>query len=297
MERFIATFMVLLLVAAPLQAGQPVDEVREARPDARIELAAVTGRYRIVGTDHAELGIAGTLGEDVEELIIDGDPGHWKIEIKAKNNRGRTRGSRSLSDLTVNVPRGGELEIVTVSGNIEMQDLNGSWVRATSISGDVELVNVLPTRLSVETVSGTQRMDAGGRSESRMKSVSGNIYAENLAGRIHLSTVSGNGELSAGEVEETDMETVSGRISARLQPLAQARIQLSSHSGELRLKLPEDVPLDFRANSFSGNISNDFGGEIEELRGPGRRLEVRQGAGTVRVEAKSFSGRIYLEAD
>lgn len=291
----ISNLLILVLTASPALAGQTVDESREARPDARITLNAVTGEYRIVGTDEARLEITGTLGEDVEELIIEGDAEAWDIEVKAKQDRGHN-GYRSASDLTINVPRGAELDVSTVSASTELQDLDGAWTRVTGVSGGVNLSNVRPERLSLENVSGTLSMDAGGRVENRLKTVSGNIRAESLNGRIQAGTVSGNVNITATAVEDVEMETVSGQIETTLEPLEQASLRFSSHSGGLRLKMPEDTPLDFRANTFSGSIRNDFGGDIEELRGPGRRMEVRQGGGTVRVEAESFSGRIDLEA-
>lgn len=294
MKHVIFKFLLLVLVASPALAERAVDESREARPDARITLNAVTGEYRIVGTDESRLEITGTLGEDVEELLIEGGAEAWDIDVKARQSHGRN--SWSTSRLTINVPRGVELDVNTVSASAELQGLDGAWTRVNTVSGGVSLNNVRPGRLSLESVSGTLSLDAGGRSENRLKTVSGNIRAEDISGRIQAGTVSGNVDITATAVEDMEMETVSGRIETVFEPLERASLRFSSHSGDLRLKMPEDTPLDFRANTFSGRIRNDFGGEIEEMRGPGRRMEVRQGGGTVHIEAKSFSGGIYLEA-
>lgn len=289
----IVNFLILGLIASPAPAEQAVNETREARPDARITLNAVTGEYRIVGTDDSRLEITGTLGEDVEELVIEGDAEAWDVEVKAKQSHGRNRWSASR--LTINVPRGAALDVSTVSADTELQALEGAWTRVDSVSGGVETNNVRPERLALESVSGTLSLDAGGRSENRLKTVSGNIRAQGLSGRIQAGTVSGNIDVTATSVEDAKMETVSGKVETKLEPLEQATLQFSSHSGDLRLNLPENTPLDFRANTFSGRIRNDFGGEIEESRGPGRRMELRRGAGSVRIEAESFSGSIDLE--
>lgn len=299
LNRFIgATSGLMLLLAGPVLAEQAVDETREARPDARISLTAVTGEYQVVGSDAGRLEITGTLGDDVEELIIEGGPDAWTIEVKPEQTRGRSGGSRSSSRLVIGVPAGAELEVRTVSGSAELLDLNGPSVRVNSVSGRVDLAGVHPERLMAESVSGALSLDAAGRVESRLKTVSGNVRAEGLSGRVQVNTVSGNMELAGTAVEDVDLETVSGQILARLEPQSQARLRLSSHSGELRLGLPADVALDLRARTFSGRIRNEFGGDVQNNLGPGpgERMEIRSGDGGVRVEAETFSGGIEVTA-
>lgn len=286
---------ILLLTAGTALADRTVSESRDARPDGRISLHALTGHYRITGSDEARLEIDGILGEDVEELVISGEPDDWTIEIRPLERRGWFRSAgRSSSNLEIRVPRGAELDVNTVSAGLDIADLTGSWVKVQSISGAVALENVRPERLEVETVSGSLSADAGGQ-ETMLKTVSGNVEVAGLSGRLQLKSVSGNLNVRVSAAEDVQLETVSGSAHAWIDPLESSRLQFSSHSGDLRIVLPADVPMDLRASTFSGRISNAFGGDVQSGRGPGERMNFRTGAGTVRIKAQSFSGGVTVE--
>lgn len=70
-------------------------------------------------------------------------------------------------------------------------------------------------------------------------------------------------------------------------------ILLSNHSGFARMIEGMDI-MDLRAETFSGRIRSELGGEFERRSGPGQSLEQRQGSGQVRIEARTFSGNITL---
>jgi hypothetical protein len=296
MMKNLILFLALGLPGPALLAAQTVDESRPFDLDGQISFTAVTGSFEFVGSSDDRLHISGTLGEDVETMVIEGHRGHWQVELKPHDHRSRGERGGQSSRLVISVPRGVELEARTISAGMSVMDLEGHWVNLHSISGDIVLNNVQPERLNVETVSGGHNLDAGGWGESRLKSVSGNIQAHGLVGRIAASSVSGQVDVEAVDIEDADLETVSGRIEASLVPAERARINLASHSGPLNLKLPAETPLDLRANTFSGRISSGFGGEVQRGHGPGQRLSHRTGSGQVRVQAQSFSGRIQIES-
>lgn len=292
-KHFILTLSFCFLAPAAL-AGETVDEQRPMNPDGRIHFSAVTGEYRITGSDDDRLVITGSLGTDVREFSIDGDETSWSIKLHPIEHRGRMPRRAASSRLTIAVPRGAEIEATTVSGEFEAEDLAGRQVTLQSVSGAVSLNNVVPQRLSVQTVSGELRMDGGGMQGSRLRTVSGNIEARNLAGRVEVNSVSGGIELDGSDVEELNIETVAGRVVLDVRPAANARYRVTSHSGNIDLALPAETPLALRAQTFSGRISSDFGGEVRRGRGPGEQLDHRVGDGNVRVESKSFSGNINI---
>lgn len=289
-----AAAFVLLCTSLSL-AAQTVDETRPAAADARVELVAVTGDFEIVGHDRDTIELTGRLGEDVRELLIEGGPDHWRIELKMQQNRTIGWGRKNSSELRLMVPRAGRIEASSVSGDMSLRDLAGDTVEASTVSGDLELRQVRPDRLSASSVSGDVEADGGGRSSTRMKSVSGDVSLTGGDGRIELQSVSGDLEIDGAEVAELDVETVSGDVAAHIRPAAQARLQLSSHSGDVLLRLPRDAGVRIKAQTFSGKIRTAFGGEVQRGRGPGARLEHESGDGAVRVQAKAFSGDVILE--
>lgn len=295
-HRTVKSLILALMLGVPslLWAQQEVDESREARPDARIEFAGVSGTFRFVGSDEARLYISGTLAEDVEEMTIEGDPGHWRVKIHYPRNH-RSRGPRGPeTELEIHLPAGATLDARAVSGGISLAGLDGPSVHAESVSGGVTATDTTPEHLSIETVSGSIRADGGARTDNRLQSVSGNIRVSDLAGRVDVESVSGNLELSGDGVRALDAETVSGNIRADLGVAERARLSMQSHSGEIEVALPPSSPLDLEAGTFSGSIESAFGGQVRRGHGPGAELEHVSGDGSVRLEATSFSGGIHI---
>jgi DUF4097 and DUF4098 domain-containing protein YvlB len=289
------------LLAGGLIAGLAVhpawaESVAESRPaaaDGRIEFQAVTGDFEIIGHDAAEFLLSGELGDDVEKLVIEGDADHWKIRLEMKEGDQWGR-SRRDSDLRLLVPRGTDLGADTVSGDLVLRELDGPSVGARSVSGDIDLVGVRPRELGVRTVSGDIVTDAGGTEVSRLQSVSGDLELGSGSGRIGVKSVSGEIEMQAEQVSEFEAETVSGDIDARLAPVERARIRVTSHSGDVALTLPARTELRLEAETFSGSIDSGLGGERSGGRGPGEKLTLDGGAGSVEVEVRSFSGNIRV---
>jgi len=290
----LAAVAALVLATSGLRAAEPVDETRAAAADGRIDFRAVTGEFRVFGHDGNELRLTGTLGEDVEELVIEGDADHWRIRLETKKNRGWDWNGDDGSKLTLYVPHAARLDFSAVSADVEVRDLTGAEVSVKTVSGDLELANVRPGELRAESVSGDVRADSGGREVNRLKSVSGNVSVHSAAGRIELESVSGDVEVEGDSVSELRVQSVSGDADVRIRPTANARIRLESHSGDVELLLPADTGLAIDAETFSGDIRSAFGGTVQSGRGPGERLSFETGSGDVRVEANSFSGSVTI---
>jgi DUF4097 and DUF4098 domain-containing protein YvlB len=282
MTRNMICLLALTALAGSVAAERTVDEMRDMQPDGRLSFSATSGEFEIIGSRDEQLHILGALGPEVKEMRITGDAGHWKIELEAyREDRRRQRSENSR--LTIFVPHGTEIDTRTISANVSLEGLEGRAVGVRSVSGNVDLTAVTPRRLSVETVSGAQHLDGGGRTESRLQSVSGNISASGLDGRIRAQTVSGNIAIDAERLEDMDAQTVSGRINIAAAPQSGTRISLMTHSGAIRLGLPGDTAVDVRAESFSGRINSQFGGEPQRGMDPGQRLAHRTGDGNVRL--------------
>jgi DUF4097 and DUF4098 domain-containing protein YvlB len=294
MYKQVLLFLLLGLVAAAARADVRVDENRFMNTDGRIQIIAVTGEFEIVGSDSDQLVITGTLGTDVREMTIEGDEGYWTVELHAIQSQGRMYRGSTRSRLTILVPLDAEVEASTVSGNLKADNLSGRRVSLQSVSGSVRLDRAAPEWLEVQTVSGGQQLKSGGTHDNRLRSVSGNIEASELSGRISANSVSGNIRIEGFDANDVEAETVSGRIRLDLTPASGARYRVSSHGGSIELSLPSATPLALRANTFSGRIDSAFGGDVRRGRGPGEQLDHRVGDGSVRVDSKTFSGSIQI---
>ena len=292
-SRFIA-LAGLLALAGPCLAGQTVDETRPAAADGRIEFKAVSGRFEVIGHDSDQWQLSGELGDDVAELVIDGDRDHWTIEIRMKQGGFGWGMGKKASDLELRVPHGVELSASTVSGDLMLRNLDGRSVDVRTVSGDLALSAVRPANLDAKSVSGDLSADTGGSEVNRLNSVSGDLKASGLRGRIEMQSVSGDVTISGRMVSELAVESVSGEIEARIVPAERARVDLSSHSGDVELYLPESIAVRVEAKTFSGNIASDFGGQVQSGRGPGESLSMNGPAAKVEIEAASFSGNVRI---
>lgn len=289
------------LIAAALVAttvgpawAEDFREVREAATDGRIELSAIIGNFTVVGHDAEEFILEGRLGDEVAEVVIDGDRSNWRIELEPVKGKFDGRSNFQSSELTLYVPRGSDLEINTHSGAIVVRELSGPALEVESVSGKVELEKIDSGEVEVQTVSGDVSARAVTSEVSEYQSISGNLDIRGARGRLDIETVSGHIELEASDVSEFESETVAGNVMADLTPSPGASLNLSSHSGTLQLHLRLDDTPRIRAETYSGHIDSDFGESEESGMGAGESLRVDGGAGAVKLEAKTFSGSVTI---
>lgn len=293
----LAMFAALAAFAAAhptLAQRRTVDETRAVQADVRIEIQNVAGEVIVRGWDRNEVHVQGTLGDDVEDLILEGGASSLRIEVEIPNN---SRGRRDIEAyLEIQVPRGARLDVETVSAGIEVTQVDGD-MKIASVSGSLEIAGS-PAEVQAESVSGSIRIRGDGTRISA-ESVSGSVTVEGAAGRVDVSSVSGNVETRAAEIQEGSFESVSGRVElhGRLSPSAQ--IDIESHSGNVELYLPADTSASFEVETFSGDIDNDLGPDARRVDRytPSKRLEFTSGSGSARVRVSTFSGNVRLHAE
>jgi DUF4097 and DUF4098 domain-containing protein YvlB len=208
-----------------------------------------------------------------------------------------SNGPKHDSELVLHVPRTVALEVDVVSADASVSDVAGQSFKAESVSGNLELSSAAP-EVDVDSVSGDVTLAAPGpnpQAHVHVQTVSGDIRAKNLAGRIKLETVSGRMDCACGEARELDTGSVSGDADISVAPAAAARLHLESMSGSIHLHVPAALSARIDASSFSGSIRSDFGSVHNEEYGPGSSLKTQVGNGDARIQLESFSGDIRLD--
>lgn len=114
----------------------------------------------------------------------------------------------------------------------------------------------------------------GVQGEVRASSVSGDVNAEGLGGRAEISSVSGDVRVSFQR--------------------AVARAELHSVSGDVIAVLPNNAGAEIRANTVSGDISNEFGLTVDHGQYVGSHLTGHIGSGENSLEMHTVSGNIKL---
>ena len=276
---------------APAWAATPIDQVRPLDPRGRVEIDNLKGRVEVRAWDREEVRVTGSLGDGVEKLVIDGDRDELRIEVKYPN---RSRNTEPTM-LVVQVPLQAELEIETVSADIDVHGVAPRELSLQSVSGDI-VANGAPRRASVESVSGDVNLTFNS-SEVEASTVSGDlVVAGRLTGEASVETVSGDLRFdSRGErLRKFSAGSVSGNIAARLALAEAGEIRMESVSGDLGLDLPKDLSAEVTGESFSGDLSAPRAKIQREDFGPGSSFHQRYGDGKGEIRLETFSGDARL---
>lgn len=325
-----STAAVLIAVAAlatPAGAQQRVDEAFPADDRGTVEIVNVAGSITVTGWDRNEIRVTGTLGRGTERLELNRDRQTSQIRVVLPRNARNVRGS----DLEIRVPSGKQVVVRTVSadigvsgvrgqvdtrstsgdivvqgqpaevragstsGDVEVDVNTGGRVAAQSTSGNVQVSGTVRQSVNVESVSGDVLVTAS-TPEVRAESVSGQLRLSGVSGRVSASTVSGDAIVSGDRINYGSFETVSGNLRYAGGVASGGALDLQSHSGDVELVLPANVSADFEADTFSGEILSDFGGEVQRTSryGPGREMRLVTGRDGGRVRIQTFSGTVKL---
>jgi hypothetical protein len=286
-----AGLIALMVGALPIVAHAQDGELRRSRIDTilpleregTVDLSIISGRIRVVGWDRQDVKISATIDRGYIRM----DAGMSRVRLSVEGDRGRA--GEAIFELSV--PRGARVLTNSVSGDIFVSGTRGE-VNAEAVSGDVEVSDVV-RRLSVQTVSGSQRI-SNVVGDLRAGAVSGRVEVSNVEGDIEAESVSGRITLLDVKSKFVKAGSVSGRV-AFAGPIDPAgRYEFESHSGSIRLAVPENTGAMLRVETFSGHVESDFPVTLQPNRGGQNRFEFQIGNGRARISAESFSGSINI---
>ena len=313
MKYLIFTTLVSLMISSVSFAGEQVDETMKVRGDISVEVEHQSGDIKIKGWDRDEIRVQGELNERAEKLIFKEHKGRVLIKVvtpKRKNWNSSSDGD----DLDIRVPINSfvrysgvnadadisdlkkGLQAKTVNGKVDARDIIGR-IALESVNGDIDARD-LNGDISLETVNGRIRDRMSSGSELFLGSVNGDIESQGDIKDISVETVNGGIELELGEVDKIKMSTVNGTIEVSMHLMNRGRVEGSTVSGEIELKLQKDVSAKFDIQAHAGGriVNRLSEHKVEKAKyGPGRWLEFELGNGKGRVDLSTVSGRIELE--
>ena len=284
------TTALLMLASACALAGQAVEESWPIDAKASISIENIAGEIVIEGWSQNEARLTGVLGDSVDELEISASDSSLRIHVANRNSR-----NVDSTELKLMVPKGASVDASAVSADINVSGLDNEKLTASSVSGDV-VVDATSQRVSIESVSGDVEF-RGRTTRISAESVSGDLELSGISGEISATAVSGDMELQAGLIESGKLETVSGDITLTGELSGNSRLTVESMSGDVNIGLPADQSGLFKAESFSGRITTDFGSVDHAKHGPGSHLKYVAGDGGAEIRVESFSGNIKLKSD
>lgn len=295
MKTIKALVTIWLVASVAAWAGESVDRTFPVTADVDVEIENVSGSVEVEVWDRNEVRVVAELGDDTEGLDIQAEADEIRIEVEVPEHSGRWRSRDINSEIKVWVPAGASVDVETVSADIEVRGVNGD-IDLESVSGDID-ADGEPATADMSTVSGSIEF-SGARTAVDAETVSGTIRLDGVAGRVDAATVSGGIKVEANAVSRADFESVSGSIHFRGTLDRDARLDASSHSGNVEIILPASTAASFEVETFAGDIRSEFGGEVRRTSryAPGRELYHSTGS-DAKISVETFSGNVYLGKD
>ncbi len=281
-------------IALPGMAATPINQTRPLDVRGRVEIENLKGKVEVVAWDRPEVKLAGSLGDGVEKLSVEGDSRVLRIKVQYPS---RNRNAEP-SHLVVQMPLLADLEVETVSADIGVTGMASRELGLESVSGDI-VANGAPRRGEISSVSGDIRLAMNGP-DLRVETVSGQLIVQGrLDGTVALESVSGDIRLDTlGErVRKLSASSVSGDMDLGAALAEDGEVRMESVSGDLRLRLPASLSAQVSGESFSGDLAAPGAKIQKEEFGPGSSFRVRYGAGKGDIRMQTFSGdaRLILE--
>lgn len=158
--------------------------------------------------------------------------------------------------LEISIPRDikASARISTTSAKIEIKEIRIEELVAESVSGAIDVNNIESGNIEI-------------------KNTSGRCLVNDAVGTIHIKTVSGEALINLKELNDD--------------------INISSVSGAVSLKVPEDSSFTFDLSSVSGKIENNFNAKVDYADRQGIKGNV--GSGDFGININTTSGRILLD--
>lgn len=278
-------------IALPGLAATPINQTRPLDVRGRVEIENLKGKVEVVAWDRPEVKLAGSLGDGVEKLSVEGDGRVLRIKVQYPS---RNRNAEP-SHLVVQMPLLADLEVETVSADIGVTGMASRELGLESVSGDI-VANGAPRRGEISSVSGDIRLAMNGP-DLRVETVSGQLIVQGrLDGTVALESVSGDIRLDTlGErVRKLSASSVSGDMDLGAALAEDGEVRMESVSGDLRLRLPASLSAQVSGESFSGDLAAPGAKIQKEEFGPGSSFRVRYGAGKGDIRMQTFSGDARL---
>jgi hypothetical protein len=289
-----ARVVVCVALACGGELGIAAETIQRSVPaDARgaVEIVNMAGAVRVQGWDRNEVQVSGELGGGVDRLDLQRGDRRTSINVVLPPGEHRV----GATNLVVKVPRDSALSISTVSADQTVADLRGPQ-RLQAVSGNIATEQWLED-VEARTISGDVEIRShGGRGETIVNTVSGDITLVDAPEQLSLETITGGMTVSADKLDRGRIRTTNGDLRLTAALTATARLDTESINGDLHFLLWEPINAQFDVETFNGDIVNCFGKKPMRTSefAPGNELRFTQGEGDARVRIKALNGRVEI---
>ena len=253
--------LALCALAAAGAAAQDFQRSYNLGEGGSVEIANVSGDINLTGYDGTSVVVSAYKeGRDRDMVEVVDESTQGSVRLRAEYPHDCRNCNASLR-FEVRVPRSSNIsfdKISTASGNVKAEGFSGR-IHLSTASGDV-------------TVRGV-----GG--EIKAASASGSVRVSDTTGTVNASTASGDVEVELNRVE------------------GPGDMRFSSASGDVHVRLPSNIDARVSMSTVSGDIETNFPIEVRRERyGAGSRAEGQLGSGARLLKISSASGNVSLKS-
>lgn len=228
-----------------------------------------------------------------------------KITVKGKGN-----GLELWADVTIEVPRGRELEVYHGVGTISAGDLEADLVldtrsgpiTAENIEGDV-LCDTGSGSVKVTDIQGDVNVDTGSGSVKVRGCRGDEVLVDTGSGSVEVMDVecsyllvdTGSGSVEARNIgtDKAKIDTGSGSAELQLDRMGKGDYVIDTGSGSIALMLPAGASAHITADTGSGRVFNEVSGA--DIRHKERdEIDMTVGDGESKVTLDAGSGSITI---
>jgi DUF4097 and DUF4098 domain-containing protein YvlB len=229
---------------------------------------------------------------DDNNIRLDANSSRMTLEVGGSHRGGDTR-------FEVSVPFGVRVYATAQSGDVSVRGTRGQ-VEVHSQSGDIQVDDVTG-RLDVNTVSGglTASNVSG---DVEINTISGDTRLTDVRGNVSAATVSGDIDMGGVSAKIVRAKTTSGNVTYEGLIDPTGRYELTTHSGDVRMRIPRESSAQLTVSTWSGGINSDFPitlkpGEHGIGLSSTKRFTFQIGGGASRITAETFSGDITISSN
>ncbi len=272
-------------------SSRAVNRTLAVVPDGYIRIFQLTGSVRLQGWDRDSLAITGTVNVPAQgEFVI--TPGKQGAKVSLS---GPDEARAQPSHLVIRVPRNSQLYVKTQSAQVSVSDFEGR-LDVVTVSGNVEVTG-RPREIYLETLGGNATLAVDSRL-ARVKTGTGQVTLRGTIDDATVSTVSGPVISQNLQLKSAHFESVDGKISFSGDLTQPAALEFINHAGDIELALSPRSLVDFRLSTFNGSFRDDWGvsGKWEKGKLEGKDFSFQLGREPVaEISIKNFKGAMILK--
>jgi len=282
----LAAFAWSVALASGAHAQQRVERRIAVASNVSVKIWIPAGSIRLIGWDRDSLVVEGTIGKG-DSFFFGGAGTGAKFGVD-EPPAGKPP---QPAHLVAYIPRGGRVNVRTISGSIEATDLSG-WFN--TVAGDIRISGATQ-EVNAEAMDGSIHLGVTSP-YARARTGSGSLTVAGGVEDLSAATVSGPITINTKGIVRGRFESVTGPIVLEAPLDRAATIDVDNHNGSVELRLAASLLGDFDLTSVTGSITNRFDkrSAVVSRQGRGQELAFVTSVKGPRIVVRTFKGSIVL---